>query len=181
MKLISIFLNLITFSSTYQLCPFLIQSYFCFLAFLNVLFLKLPDVALTPEVLCFWRKYDFLLSCLFCLHILKDICPHAIVLVFCCDVTNYHNFSSLKQHPFMSQFLSQESGHLNWVFCPGSHKQLRWQPGLESHLWISVIFKVVQLLPEFIALQLWNSKRLCFQGQQEEPLLGASSPFKGLI
>lgn len=53
-------------------CSFL-QSYFCFLAFLNVLFLKLPDSALTLEILWFGRKYAFLLNCLSCLDILHFV------------------------------------------------------------------------------------------------------------
>lgn len=51
------------------------------------------------------------------LFILLSLFTCYIVLVLYCRVTNNYNFNGLKQHSFILQFLSQESGHFNWVFC----------------------------------------------------------------
>jgi hypothetical protein len=92
-------LLLMAFSNSSQVYSFLVQSFFCFLAFLHALIFKLPETTLTSEVFYLRRKYDFLLSCLFYLDIL-NVLPHAINTTFllCDQLTKFY---WLKIHLFI--------------------------------------------------------------------------------
>lgn len=88
------------------------------------------------EEVCFPSKLFILLR-------YPSFCPHAIVLVFYCCLTDYHNFSGFKQHSItFTYFASQESRHLNQAFCSGSHKAVvRVAARLESYLQMRFFLK----------------------------------------
>ena len=70
-------------------------------------------------------------------------------LVFYCYVTNYHKFSSLKQHPLITPQFLWVWARLSWVLCSVSHRaavkiSARQHSFLEPGI----------LLAEWIALQL---------------------------
>lgn len=76
-----------------------------------------------------------------------------IVLVLYCHMTNNHNFNGSKQHLFILQFLSQESGHLNWVFCHKAAVKVAAGTGVSS-VDQCCLQRAYELLAEFSSLQL---------------------------